>query len=563
MPIFRGERVTSLIRVIIIAAIIGGFAVSSAGAREFSVVAINAGDPAAVQRIADQGIDIWAVSGGTVTAAVTAEQLAWIQGQDFIWTMLFTSRAELDRTIRAAALPAAISYRNHDQVVAEMQHIAAQYPAIARLYNLGTTYENRPVWALKITEKAYLDRSVPRILYCGEHHAREWISVEVPLRLADYIASNYATSPALQRRLNQGEIWIVPMVNPDGYLYSWTNDRWWRKNRRPVGSYYGVDLNRNYGYHWGEGGSSSDPSSEIYRGPSAFSEKETQAIRDLMLSRQFYSLITYHNYSQLILWPWGYTTSPAPDAATFSSLGGQMASLIAAVHGFNYTPEQSSTLYITSGDTCDWAYGVEAATGVETVTPFTIELRPVGYPYFELPPDQIIPTFEENLPAAMYLLDWTETGNPTVGIEVFTNLPVASFNITGPTNYSGSGTHWLQTGVPNGSYAIAYNSVPGWVPPPPDGGSVNSTLLSFEANYTPDYRRISELKGRADGEPAALQAKTVTAVFAGYFYVEETDNSSGIRVNWPTPPAEGSSVNVIGTMTTESGERAINAQTVE
>jgi len=532
-------------------------AAPGAQAREFALVSIDPESFRGVQRIADMGVDIWDTLGGRVTAAVTPNELDRLGKAGFSWTVLYPTRRALELSIPRVTGPLAVNYRTHDQVVAELQRIASQYPSLAKLVSLGTTYEGRTIWALKISEKAHLDRTVPRVLFCGEHHAREWISVEVPLRLADYIASNYASDPQLQKRLNQTELWIAPMVNPDGYVYSWSVDRWWRKNRRPVGSgYYGVDLNRNYGYHWGGSGASPDPSDETYRGPSAFSEKETQALRDLMLARQFHASMSYHNYSQLVLWPWGYTTAPAPDASTLSSLGSQMASLICAVHGYYYTPEQAAQLYLTSGSSDDWFYGAEG------VFAYTTEVRPLGYPYFELPPDQIVPTFEENLPAAMKIIDRTDTASPTIGIEVFTNRVDASFAITGQATYSGSGAHWLKTGAPNGSYTINYGPVSGWIAPPSENGSVNSSLLAFEGNYAPDYRPIAELKTRSDGQPASVQSKTVTAVFNGFFYVEESNRTSAIRVNSANPQVEGSLVNVIGTITTSNGERAIDAQSV-
>jgi len=545
-------------RIAAIAVLAISLAGAPAAAREFSLVSIDPGNAAGVQRIADMGIDIWDTLASRVTAAVTPDQLDRLRKEGFSWSVLYPTRRALEMSMPRIAGPLTVNYRNHDQVVAELQRIAAQYPAIAKLVSLGTTYEGRPIWALKITETVHLDRTVPRVLFCGEHHAREWIAVEVPLRLADHIASNYASDPQLQRKLNQTELWIAPMVNPDGYVYSWTADRWWRKNRKPVGSgYYGVDLNRNYGYQWGGSGSSGDPSSDTYRGPSAFSEKETQALRDLMLARQFRASMSYHNYSQLVLWPWGYTTNPAPDASALSTLGSQMASLIYAVHGYYYTPQQSCQLYLTSGCSDDWFYGVEG------VFAYTTEVRPVGYPYFELPPDQIVPTFEENLPAAMKLIDWTDTTSPTVGIEVFTNRADAAFTVTGPATYSGSGTHWMQTGTPNGSYTISYGPVSGWITPIPDTGSVNSSLLTFEGAYTPDYRPIAELKTRADSQPASVQSKIVTAVFNGFFYLEESNRTTAMRVNWPnTPPAEGSLVNVVGAITTSEGERAIQAESV-
>ena len=192
------------------------------------------------------------------------------------------------------------------------------------------------------------------------------------------------------------------MVNPDGHQYSVTSQRLWRKNRRNNGDgTFGVDLNRNYGHQWGGPGSSGDTFSDIYRGRSAFSEPETQAVRDFLQAHAPKALISYHNFSQLILYPWGYTHNPAPDEGLLNNLAVALADRIRTVHGQNYTPEQASDLYLASGDTTDWLYSLLA------VPAFTIELRPVNsFPGFELPESQIQPTFEENLSAALYLMDW-------------------------------------------------------------------------------------------------------------------------------------------------------------
>jgi len=160
-------------------------------------------------------------------------------------------------------------------------------------------------------------------------------------------------------------------------------------------------LNRNYSYQWGGPGSSGDTFSETYRGPSPFSEPESQVVRDFLQQVTPKALISYHNYSQLVLYPWGYTNSPAPDKVLLDNLAVAMADKIRAVHGKNYTPGQASTLYLASGDTTDWLYALFS------VPAYTIELRPSGFiPGFELPEDEIQPTFEENLPAALFLIDW-------------------------------------------------------------------------------------------------------------------------------------------------------------
>jgi carboxypeptidase T len=291
-------------------------------------------------------------------------------------------------------------YHSAASLEQDLRRLAERSPEIVELVEVGRSVENRPIWALRIGERR---GSARKVLFLGCHHAREWVAVEVPYLLAAYLVDNAAMSP-VQEWLTQGEIWVAPMVNPDGHEYSRTRDRLWRKNRRrnPDGS-FGVDPNRNYGYQWGTlnvSTSSHVPSDETYVGPRAFSEPETRAVRDLVARQIFKGVITYHSYSQLILYPWGYTDPPVPDPADrseFVELADGMQKLIRDVHGEVYTPEQSSTLYPTAGDTTDWTYGEYA------IPSFTIELRPdtAAEGGFILPPAQIQPTWEENRPAAL------------------------------------------------------------------------------------------------------------------------------------------------------------------
>ncbi len=258
---------------------------------------------------------------------------------------------------------------------------------------------DRDIWALVISDNVQLDEGEPEVLFMGNHHAREWISVEVPLYLAKYLLENYATDPQVKSYVDHGEIWIVPMVNPDGHQYSIDVDRWWRKNRRNNGDgTFGVDLNRNYSHMWGGDGSSADTASDIYRGTEPFSEPEVQAIRDLALVHNFQAIMTYHSYGQLVLYPWSYTADPAADAARLGEMASEMAVRMQQVHGKVYTPMQGSSLYPASGLTVDWFYGTFG------IPAFNTELRPDAYPYFNLPEAEIVPTWEENKPAALYLI---------------------------------------------------------------------------------------------------------------------------------------------------------------
>jgi hypothetical protein len=301
--------------------------------------------------------------------------------------------------------PDAGLYHTYEEVEAELKNLATTYPNIAQVVDLGKSIENRSIWGMKISDNVATEEDEPEILFVGGHHAREWISVDVPLLLAQHLLQNYSSDARIQGYVNGGEIWIVPMLNPDGHQYSVSNDRLWRKNRRNNGDgTFGVDLNRNYSYQWGGPGSSRDTFSEIYRGVSPFSEPETQVIRDFAAQHNFVTSLSYHSFSQLVLFPWGYTSSPAPDETLMFGLARTMADSILAVHGRRYVAEQSSDLYLASGDATDWFYG-------ETQAPsYTIELRPTStFPGFELPESEIIPTFEENLPAALFLIEWSQT----------------------------------------------------------------------------------------------------------------------------------------------------------
>lgn len=300
------------------------------------------------------------------------------------------------------ANPDAGLYHTYAEIDRDLHQLANNHAALAQVSSLGKSVEGRELWAIKISDAVAQNEDEPVVVLLGGHHAREWISVDVPFLIARQLLDKYNADTLITRLVNSAEIWIVPMVNPDGHQYSVTSQRLWRKNRRNNGDgTFGVDLNRNYGHQWGGPGSSGDTFSDIYRGPSAFSEPETQAVRTFLESHPPTALISYHNYSQLILYPWGYTSNPAPGESLLHGLAVTLADRIRAVHGQNYAPEQASDLYLASGDTGDWLYGLFAAPS------FTIELRPSSaVPGFELPENQIQPTFEENLPAALFLINW-------------------------------------------------------------------------------------------------------------------------------------------------------------
>lgn len=265
-----------------------------------------------------------------------------------------------DVTGRAADAGA---YHTPEEAAQELTDLATRFPAICSIQSMGKSVEGRDVVALRIGGGDAAPWGKPVFLFMGCHHAREWISVEVPLAIAKSLTEGYATDAGIKTLVDSREIWICPMVNPDGLAWSQTNYRYWRKNRQknPDGS-FGVDPNRNYSYKWGTAGDSGDPDSDTYRGPEAFSEPETQNVRNFARNHLLTTSISYHSYGERILYPYSYGYVQAPDNDVFVGFGAKMA------EQNKYQSHQSVDLYPSSGDTDDYLY---AETGSMS---FTVEL---------------------------------------------------------------------------------------------------------------------------------------------------------------------------------------------
>ncbi|MGA9771093.1 MAG: M14 family metallopeptidase [Blastocatellia bacterium] len=327
-------------------------------------------------------------------------------------------------------------YHSYQQTVDEFKALANSHPDIARYVKLGESYEGRDIFALKITKGASADdSSKPDVLITGCHHAREWISVETPVHIANQLINGYETDSSIKYMVDRLQIWVVPIVNPDGHVFSQTapggpgsGDKLWRKNRRPISlggcvSTVGVDLNRNYDFQWRLRGDnacedycSSDKSCinddvgasddlrnlETYRGPEPDSEPEVKALKTLMDDphRHFRAELDYHNYGQLILYPWGYQRFSAPDDKMLSDLAQKMSKEIRSVNNKIYTPQSAFDLYTTTGTSSDYAYGVN-----KVAVPLVVEMRPTCCD-FDISEDQIAGTNAENWAGARTILNW-------------------------------------------------------------------------------------------------------------------------------------------------------------
>lgn len=316
------------------------------------------------------------------------------------------------------------SYHTLAQIQSILENIASSYPSITSLYSIGTSYEGRNIWCLEITDNPGVDEGEPGVFFMGVHHAREWPGAEICLNIANQLTLQYGSNPDITDVVNNRRIWIVPCMNPDGYYYCHDLGNDWRKNRHYFPEYgtYGVDLNRNYngssdGNIWGAWGSigsgsvTHGPSEEVYCGPAPTSELETQVIRNVFLNNDICASITYHTYGEKVMWPWGYTPSSAPDNSYLVSVGTQIAQRITQQDGSGtYTPQQSCTLYPTTGDTTDWAYGYGHYVQGRTTFAYTIEACADFHPSASYL-DQIC---TENFDGALYLLQEAQNIRDTV-----------------------------------------------------------------------------------------------------------------------------------------------------
>lgn len=250
------------------------------------------------------------------------------------------------------------------EVYAEMDEMRALYPNLitARQPLPGTTFEGRQLFWVRISDNADTDENEPEALYTGLHHAREPMSIMNLMFFMHYILQYYSTDAEIQAIVDQTELYFIPVLNPDGYEYNrQTNPNgggMWRKNRRNNGNgTYGVDLNRNYGFQWGYNNTGSSPttSSDTYRGPSAFSEPETQMVRDFCVAHQFVTALNDHAYGNYLVLPWGYINS-VPESTLFSSIGDDLNTCNNYLVGNPY----ATVGYSTNGSSDDWMYGEQS-----------------------------------------------------------------------------------------------------------------------------------------------------------------------------------------------------------
>lgn len=370
--------------------------------------------------VAQTGAAIDFIEHGKIYVSATKAEVRAIQRLGFKAEYLPAASTSGDVSIENFP-PADSNYHNYAETNAELDAIVAGHPAIAQKFNIGTSYEGRTIYGVKISDNVATDEAEPEILFNANQHAREHLTTEMALYIANLLTDSYGSDSRITGLVNSREYWIIPMVNPDGVEYDIATGsyRSWRKNRQPNSTAVGTDLNRNWGYQWGCcGGSSGSGSSETYRGTAAFSAPEAARLRDFVLSRRIGGVqqikvnIDFHTYSELVLWPYGYKTADTGSDMTadqnnvFRTIGQQMAATN------NFTPEQASDLYIADGVIIDWLFNNQG------IFAYTFELYPKSSSPGFYPPDEAIPTqTSRNREAVLILSEYADCVYRAIGKE--------------------------------------------------------------------------------------------------------------------------------------------------
>ncbi|XP_041651678.1 carboxypeptidase A1-like isoform X2 [Cheilinus undulatus] len=293
------------------------------------------------------------------------------------------------------------NYHTIDEIYSFQDMLVAENPNLVSKIVIGQSYEGRPLNVLKFStggtnrSAIWMDTGI---------HSREWVTQASGTWFAKKIVTDYGTDRTLTAILNHMDIYLEIVTNPDGFHYSLNSNRMWRKTRKPNPGYScaGVDPNRNWDAGFGSVGASGYPCSETYHGPYAHSEPEVKSIVDFVKAHgNIKAFISIHAYSQMLLYPYGYTSTPVKEQVELHNLARSAITKLASMYGTSYKCGSIiSTIYPASGNTIDWTYdqGIKYS--------YTFELRDTGRYGFLLPAEQIIPTASETWLALMVIMDY-------------------------------------------------------------------------------------------------------------------------------------------------------------
>eukprot|EP01123_Difflugia_compressa_P006261 TRINITY_DN18433_c0_g1_i1.p1 TRINITY_DN18433_c0_g1~~TRINITY_DN18433_c0_g1_i1.p1 ORF type:complete len:424 (+),score=80.92 TRINITY_DN18433_c0_g1_i1:52-1323(+) len=362
--------------------------------------------------LTNTSLDFWTEPAlvGDVDIRVTPEQYEWLsqelsrQGITWsVWINDVESLVQQQMEGRDKLQPQPVGaidytvYHTYDEVIAWVKTLPTSYPNLVTLVNLGKSYEGRELLAVKVTSTKNTNPK-PAIWFDGCIHAREWITTATVIYMLGHMLDDYGGDPTITTLIDNSEIFVLPVFNTDGYVYTWTTNRMWRKTRSPNSgsSCVGTDPNRNWDFQWGGAGTSTDPCSDSFCGASAFSEIEVKTVGLYIKNAgNFKGYINFHSYSQLWMSPWGYTSTLPPDYQIQNTLSGRCVSALTEVYGtqYQYGPI-ATTIYPASGSSADYTYGAG-----KVLFSYGVELRDTGEYGFLLPPNQIVPSGVETYAA--------------------------------------------------------------------------------------------------------------------------------------------------------------------
>ncbi len=510
-----------------------------------------------IRSLAEQQIEILSVGrDGMIDVVVDSKQFAYLQGLDIPISVLaapgMSAAADLDANLGL--------YHTYAEMETVLTDLATTYPTLASLGSIGTSIEGRTIYVLKISDNVATDESEPEVLIMGNLHAREIMTVDLTLRFAVYLLDHYISDPTVANLVDNREIFILPMLNPDGHVYVENNhigihwSEWWRKNRRDNGDgSFGVDLNRNFGYEWGydDIGSSPTPSWITYRGTGPFSEPETQVIRDFCATREFVVGFSYHSYGELLLFPWGYDYFYTPDHDLFLALGDSLAS----TNGYFVGNAAMGAIYTVNGDSDDWAYGEDVTK--PSFLLYTPEVNSYEQGGFGPPDTMIQPTFDLLLPMNMTLLELADNPHRTLGPYTPTLQPADHAGLTWPQyRLTWSGTDATDPNPPVQYEVVEYKNLS----TVQDNANAVSSLWNY-AGFTLSTTRAYEGTGSYySGETDNNSSRLETATFYRVTLATETFSTwvwYNIETHWDYAYVEVSSdgglvwSSVAGNLTTD------------
>lgn len=371
-------------------------------------------------------VDHGTLSPKSITTIFSTEQLAQLRAAGFTTTVLvadvqrdFVERTQAARRARGGApVPLSVpvdpecdnmkdrrvpvnfslgsmgGHLTYEEMLAHLDSMHSKYPTLITARTPTDTVrsiEGRPIYWVRVNGRAAVaDTTQPEVLFTALHHAREPVSMHQLIYFLWYLLENYGQDSVLTALIDHTQIYAIPMINPDGYIYNQSSGSQgggvWRKNRRlNDDSTYGVDLNRNYSVEWSNpAGSLNLPFSDLYRGKAPFSEPETRAVRNFCRQHRFKICLNYHTYGQVLIYPYGYQNRQTPDSTTYGRLGGE---IVRESHYAIGTAQQTLS-YKVSGGSDDYMYAAEP--GKPKIYAYTPE---VGLGFWPLE-DEILPQIQ-------------------------------------------------------------------------------------------------------------------------------------------------------------------------